>query len=77
MDKPTADRHVYHWCGHYQEDGGDLRFFDGIAVMERKITSYEHYLILKKDVLINAGVDVALCGRLIIDSLSFIGMEQD
>ncbi len=62
------NRFVYHYCSHYQKSVGAIVYIDGIAQMENRITCMDDYKILKK------GIDSPDSDKLIIDSLSFLGM---
>ncbi len=66
-----SNRYVYHYCAHYQQTVSTLTHIDGIAQLEKRITSHEDLQSLKE----------AICpdnkGKMTIVSLSFIGMEQE
>lgn len=65
------NRFVYHYCSHYQESIGAIAYIDGIAQMENKITCMDDYTKLKQQ------IDCPNSDKLTIDSLSFLGMEQE
>lgn len=66
------NRFVYHYCLVYQERNRSLSFIDGIAQMEKRITCMDDYKMLKE-----IAAPDELKGKVIMNSLSFIGMEQD
>ncbi len=71
VERLVINRFVYHYCCHYQRSWGGIAYIDGIAQMAKRITCMEDYERLKQK------IDSPNATKLIIDSLSFIGMEQD
>ncbi len=65
------NRFIYHYCAHYQDRGGRIVYIDGIMQLENRIVSMEDYRSIKSRIAPDQSK------KLVIDSLSFIGMEQD
>lgn len=65
------NRFVYHYCSHYQVSTGVIAYTDGIAQMENRITCMDDYQRLKSK------IDCPDSKNLTIDSLSFLGMEEE
>lgn len=69
--EPPTNRFVYHYSSQYQSTIGQMSYIDGIAQLEFKIKSMDDYRDLKK------GISPEFHEKLVINSLAFIGMEND
>ena len=43
-------RYVYHYCAKSFEDGGNVKYIDGVATYDGPIQSYDAYRILQNDI---------------------------
>ena len=66
----SANRYLYHYCARHQ-NGSELTYIDGVAQLQGRIVTQEDYRKLKSLI---APEDAY---RLTIESLSFLGMEND
>ena len=68
--KPEKIRFIYHFCASYI-DGDGIRKLDGMLISSIRIRTPEDYEGLKKR------ISPDLFYKLIIDSLSFLGLEKE
>ena len=66
----VINRFVYHYCCHYQQSVSQIAYIDGVAQMEKQIKCMEDYVKLKQL------IDAENATKMVIDSLSFLGMEK-
>lgn len=76
--KETSNRYIYHYAATFYGGGVESKI-DGIILLILPLKSYENYQIVKQLILSDtAGISAsAEAKNLRIDSLSFLGMEQD
>lgn len=65
------NRFIYHYCAHYQDKEGRIIYIDGIMQLENKLNCMDDYRKIKKR------IEPEHYKKLVIDSLSFLGMELD
>ena len=77
MNKPT-NRYIYHYAATFYGGSGESKI-DGIMLLISPLKSYEDYQIAKQLILSDTTSIPASAEpkNLRIDSLSFLGMEQD
>ena len=77
--KETSNRYIYHYAATLYGGGGVESKIDGIILLILPLKSYEDYQIVKQLILDDTtGISAsAEAKNLRIDSLSFLGMEQD
>lgn len=68
------NRYVYHYHLSYRRDS-DQCHFDGIAQLEKRITCIDGYTSMKEMMVKSLAIEVHHT-KVIIESLSFIGMER-
>ena len=76
--KETFNRYIYHYAATFYGDSGESKI-DGIMLLILPLKSYKDYQIAKQ-LILNDTTSIpanAEPKNLRIDSLSFLGMEQE